>query len=251
MITTVMAMCYKEPIKKQRGSSKTSNVKKQLKDIEEGFKYVLKSERLKALVVAASLMVSLLSILVNYRTSLAQDIKIPASFMGIMAAALSMISAYACTKQEQFNSRFKNKSILVMAFMISISTIVAGIVGLKAEGSIVLIAIIMIAYLVTKFAHGMFYTIIDRYFRNFTNKDIDTKVFAVKNLFVNTVSAMMGIMASFLLDKFQTAYCMIIVGVAFTILYIWMGSYMKTRVGLKPEEYSKEERKYDELKEIN
>ena len=96
----------------------------------------------------------------------------------------------------------------------------------------------------------MFYTIIDRYFRNFTNKDIDTKIFAVKNLFVNIVSAIMGIMASFLLDKMTTAYCMIILGVTFTILYILMGKYMKNRVGLKPEEYSKEETRYDELKRI-
>ena len=47
----------------------------------------------------------------------------------------------------------------------------------------------------------------------------------------------------------QTAYCMIIVGSVFTVLYLLTGRYMKTRVGLKPEQYSKEERKYDELKE--
>ena len=103
--------------------------------------------------------------------------------------------------------------------------------------------------MIAKFGHGMFYTIIDRYFRNFTNKSIDTKVFAVKNLFVNIISATIGIIASFLLDKMQTAYCMIIVGSVFTVLYLLMGKYMKTRVGLKPEQYSKEERKYDELKE--
>ena len=39
-----------------------------------------------------------------------------------------------------------------------------------------------------------------------------------------------------------------IASVAFTIIYILMGKYMNTRVGLKPEEYSKYERKYDELK---
>ena len=60
----------------------------------------------------------------------------------------------------------------------------------------------------------------DRYFRNFTNEDIDIKIFAVKNLFVNLVSAIMGIMASFLLNKMSTAYCMIIVGIIFTIMYI-------------------------------
>ncbi len=88
----------------------------------------------------------------------------------------------------------------------------------------------------------------DRYFRNFTNKEIDTKIFAVKNLSVNIVSATMGIMASFLLNKMSTAYCMLVLGTIFTIMYLLMSKYMKVRVGLRPEEYSKFERKYDELK---
>lgn len=55
-------------------------------------------------------------------------------------------------------------------------------------------------------------------------------------------------MASFLLNKFSIAYCMIIAGVVFTIIYLLLDIYMKNRVGLDPDEYSKEERKYDELK---
>ncbi len=248
IVASILSMFYIEPIKTSKGTSKP-NVKKQLQDIEEGFKYVLKSERLKALVIAASLIASLLSILLNYQTSLWQDIKVPASFIGIIAAGLTLVSSYASKKQNEFHNRFKNKSILVIALMASISTIIAGIAGLKAEHCRLFIVVIIISYITAKFTHGMFYTIIDRYFRNFTNKNIDTKVFAIKNLFVNIVSATMGILASFLLDKMKTAYCMILVGIVFTILYVLMGKYMKTRVGLKPEQYSKEERKYDELKE--
>ena len=48
----------------------------------------------------------------------------------------------------------------------------------------------------------------------------------------------------------STAYCMIIIGVIFTIIYVLLAKYMKTRIGLKPEEYSKEETKYDEQKQI-
>ena len=44
---------------------------------------------------------------------------------------------------------------------------------------------------------------------------------------------------------------MIIIGGIFTIIYVLLYKYMKTRVGLKPEEYSEEERKYDEQGEIN
>ncbi len=248
MLVSILSMFYIEPVKKQKKNGIT-NVKKQIKEIQQGFQYVLKAERVKALILAAALIASLLSILVNYRTSLLQDVKMPAAFMGIMAAALSVASAYGSKKQNEFHNRFGNKSIVVMALIISISALIAGIIGLKAEGSAILIMLIVVLYLITKIAHGMFYTIIERYLRNFTNKNIDTKVFATKNLFVNIISAIMGILASFLLDKMSTAYCMITVGIAFTILYLLMGMYMKTRVGLKPEEYSKEERKYDELLE--
>lgn len=155
---------------------------------------------------------------------------------------------FGAKKQNEFNSKFKNKSIIIMALMISFSVIISGLLSLKAKQIPILTIFIILLFLIGKFAHGIFYTIMDRYFRNFTNKDIDTKIFAVKNLFVNIVSAIMGIIASFLLNKMSTAYCMIILGTIFTIMYILMGKYMKVRVGLKPEEYSKQERKYDELK---
>lgn len=246
VIVSVISMYYIEPIKKNKKDK--LDIRKQFKDVEQGFKFVIKSERLKALILATALITSLLNILLDYQTSLWQEVKVPAYLIGLIAAIISLSSAYGSRKQQHFHEKFRNKSITILALMVSVSTIVAGLAGLKAEQISILLGVIGVSFIVARFTHGMFYTIIDRYFRNFTNKDIDTKIFAVKNLFVNLVSAIMGIMASFLLDKMSTAYCMIIIGVVFTIIYILMGKYMKTRVGLKPEEYSKEERKYDELK---
>ena len=94
-----------------------------------------------------------------------------------------------------------------------------------------------------------YYTIIDRYLMNFTNKEIDTQINAVYNLSRNVVRVLFGFLASFILGVTTSANALIIVGIIFTITFIIIGQYMKTRVGLKPEEYSKEERKYDELKE--
>lgn len=250
IVVSIMSMFYIEPIKKQKSKNNNINLRKQLKDIEEGFKFIIKSERLKALILSAALIGSLLDILLDYQTSLWQEVKVPAYLIGFVAAIISLSSAYASKKQQDFHNKFRNRTIITIGLMASISTIVAGIAGLKAELISILLVVIGLSFLISRFAHGMFYTIIDRYFRNFTNKDIDTKIFAVKNLFVNLTSATMGIIASFLLDKMSTAYCMIVVGVTFTIIYILMGKYMKSRVGLKPEEYSKEERKYDELKHI-
>lgn len=246
IIVSIISMFYIEPINKYKKSK--LNVNKQIKDIEEGVKFVLKSERLKALILATALITSLLNILLDYQTSLWQEVKVPAYLIGIIAAIISLSSAYGSRKQQDFHIRFRNKSIIILALMTSISTIVAGIAGLMAQEIVILLVIIGISFIVARYAHGLFYTIIDRYFRNFTNKDIDTKIFAVKNLFVNLVSAIMGIISSFLLSKMSTAYCMIILGTIFTIIYILMEKYMKVRVGLKPEEYSNQERRYDELK---
>lgn len=158
---------------------------------------------------------------------------------------------FGAKKHNKFNSKFKNKSIIVMALILSSSGVIAGLLGIKAKQFPIFTILIILLFLIGKFVHGIFYTIMDKYLRNFTNKDIDTKIFAVKNLFVNLVSAIMGIIASFLLNKMSTAYCMVIVSSIFTIMYILMEKYMKVRVGLKPEEYSKQERKYDELREDN
>lgn len=247
VIVSIISTFYIEPIKKQKNENSKLNIKQQVKDIGEGFKFIITSERLKALILISALIVSLLDILLNYQTSLWQEVKVPAYLIAFMAAVISLSSAYASKRQQDFHNKFRNKTIITIGLMASISTIIAGIAGLRAEQFSFLLVIIALSFIIARFAHGMFYTIIDRYFRNFTNKDIDTKIFAVKNLFVNIVSAVAGLMASFLLDKMSTAYCMIIVGTIFTIIYILMQKYMKSRVGLKPEEYSKQERKYDEL----
>ena len=99
------------------------------------------------------------------------------------------------------------------------------------------------------FVQGMYYTIIDRYLMNFANKEIDTKIVAIYNLIRNSIRMLFGFLASFILGIATTANALIIVGIIFTIIFIVVEQYMKTRVGLKPEEYSKEEKKYDELKE--
>ena len=109
------------------------------------------------------------------------------------------------------------------------------------EKNLALLIIVIAMNLVFYFGQGMYYTIIDKYLSNFSNKKIDTKIFSAKSLFSNVFRAIGGLEAAFFLSKLPTAYCMIIIGGIFTIIYILLNQYMKTRVGLKPEEYSKEE----------
>lgn len=250
IIVVLLSMLFIEPIKKTKKSLNDLLDKKQIKNMKEGFSYIFKSERLKALILCSSLIVTLIVILTSYMVSLLENLKLSSIIIGFVGAAGSFTSSYASRKQDKFHSKFKNKSLIITAILISISSLVAGICGLKAEESIILIAIIIIMDLMNYFGQGIYHTLIEKYLRNFTNEKIDTKIFAAKNLSSNIFKAIGGLFAAFLLSKMTTAYCMIIVGTVFTALYLLLAKYMKTRVGLKPEEYSKEETKYDEQKQI-
>ena len=247
VIVTIMSVCYIEPVEKREKTKGSLIIKQYKNDVIEGVRFIFKSRRLRALMISSALIGSLLTILVNYQTSLLKDINLSATVIGIVAAIMSVVNAYASKKQTDFHNRFHNKTIIIIAFMASISTIIAGILGMSANQFGLAIVIIILMFIIENFSHGIYYTIRDRYFRNFTNEKIDTKIFAVRNLTLCITSGLFGMLASFLLTKMNTALSMIVVGSIFTMLFVLMGIYMKPRIGLKPEEYSEEERKYDEL----
>ncbi len=247
IIVTILSIGFIEPINKKKKGNAILMYKLEMKNIKEGFVFVLKSERLKALILCAALIYSLLSILSTYYTSLQEDIGLSSFVIGIIAAIGGLASAFASKGQEQFHRKFRNHSLFTICMILSISTIIAGIFGIGAETYVIALLLVIMSFFIYNFGTGMFYTIIDKYLRNFSNEKIDTKIFAAYNLFRNVFRMLAGLLASFLLDKMATIYCMIIIGIIFTIIYIVLEKYMKTRVGLKPEEYTKEERRYDEL----
>ena len=251
IISTLIATQFIEPNKKSKVSLKESMGIEKITDIKSGFKFVLKSERLKALIISAAFISTLLTILDNYEVNLLENIKLSSIIIGYAGAISSLISAIASKQENKFNAIFKNKSLTVLSLSLSISAIIAGVCGIsKINENIVGILIILSTYMILGFACGMYYTIIDRYLMNFANKEIDTKIMAVYNLIRNAYRVLFGCLASFILGITSAANALIIVGVIFTIIFIGINKYMKTRLGLKPEEYSKEERKYDEFKNI-
>lgn len=247
IIVTLISNFFIEPVK----TNKKKKIKlSQVKDIKSSFKFILKSERIKSLILMAALMTGILNILATYEISLVEDLNMSATHMGILFAFLGAIATLGTREQNNFHSRFKNKSLTVLGLTIVGTCILSGISGLIAKKYSIAILFIIIAYLIKHTCEGTYHALIEKYLSNFTNKDIDTKIYTANNCIRSISSALMGIFASFLLDRMETAYCMIAVGIIFTILMLLTSKFMKTRVGLKPEEYPKEEVKYDKLKEL-
>lgn len=247
ILVTVISTFFIEPVK--QGKKKKINMSN-IKDIKNSFKYILKSERIKSLILISTLMTGILNILATYEISLVEDLNMSPTYMGILFAFLGAIATLGTREQNNFHKRFKNKSLTILGLTVVGTCILSGVSGIIAKEYKLAIILIIISYLIKHTCEGTYYALIEKYLSNFTNKDIDTKIYTANNYVRSISSALIGIMAAFLLDRMETAYCMIIVGIVFAILMLLTSKYMKSRVGLKPQEYPKEEVKYDKLKDI-
>lgn len=251
IIATILSCAFVEPVKNSKLKIDRALGKEKLREIRTGFIYILKSERLKALILCAAFIAVLITISNTYHISLLENLNISAITIGIISATGSFLSSYASKMQEYFHKKMRNKSLITLAYTLSIGCFTAGVFGILSQIYPIFIVIIIITSCFCKISEGMYHILIDKYLSNFANKHIDTKIFSANQLFINVIKTCVGMFSAFLIDKMETTYCMIVMGILFTIFYVLLSKYMKTRVGLRPEQYSKEETKYDEQKLLN
>ena len=248
VIVTLLSILFVEPVQRKSKKVKDEN---SLKEMKKAFKFVLKSERLKGLLLFSGVMVGFTKLLSNsYEVSMLNDLEIPASLLGFVFAILGILSSFYTSHQEAFHNRFRNKSLTILGYLATGSCLLAGVSGIIARKYNIGLVLVMIFYAVQFMVVGIFYPLIEKYLSNFANKKIDTKIYTVNNLIKGVMGAITGVVGSFLLERMETAYCMIIIGILFGIIIVLVSHFMKGRVGLKPSEYSKEELKYDKLKEM-
>ena len=84
-----------------------------------------------------------------------------------------------------------------------------------------------------------------RYLSNFTNPTKLPKIYSINAISRNVFRMIIGFLGSYILSITNTANSLILTGIIFGIVVIALISYMKTRTGLKSEEYKKEDIEFD------
>lgn len=246
IIVTIISLGFIEPVTKKQANNVTKF--NQAKEIKESFKFILKSERLKSLILFSAVAFGLTSVLANYEVSLLEELNLDAKYLCIIFAIIGIVSGLASKKQESFHKKYRNKSLQGLLFVLSLTVLLSGLLGIIANTYINVLLLIVISFVIGNCCKSLLQILTDRYLRNFANEEIDTKIFVANNFFTSVFSCLLGLFASFLLERLNTAYSMTIFGTLAVIVTYFLGIYMQTRVGLNPDKYPKEEVKYDELK---
>ena len=110
-----------------------------------------------------------------------------------------------------------------------------------------MITVVLLSQLVQFAIKGPYYTLMRQYLSSFASSKMRLKIISASNIIEGLVSGVVSLMGAFLLTFTTTAIASVIIGsCAFIILSILL-SYMKTRVGLRPEEYSSKEINFKEV----
>ena len=101
-----------------------------------------------------------------------------------------------------------------------------------------------------KAIRGPYNTLMKKYLNSFSNENISVKIYSSANLMEDLGAMLSSFIVSILLKNMAIAYASLIIGIVSLILFIIVLDYMKTRIGLKPEEYRKQDIEFDSKENI-
>lgn len=211
------------------------------KNLIDAFKFIFKSERLKALLLYSGIFNGVFFLMNTYIISLLEEIGAVAAIIAGFTFLKSIASGIGSNKQLDFHNRFKNTSLSKILIAMLICIFVVGGIGLVKGRFVLSLVVITIASLLMFFVKGIYDVLLVRYLQNFTNEVILTKIYAVNSFSRNVSRIAISFVGSYFLRITNTANSILLVGIMFSAIVVILITYMKPRVGLNPEDYDEKE----------
>ena len=243
IISTILATRFRSIKLQNEQVEVKEGVREYFRQLREAIRFTKKSKRIFCLLLYFGLVSGLIYNLTTFRSSVLEGISIPEHYFGIIFAISQMVAAICAKAQIFIHKRFRNKTLAVLGIPLTISCIIIGFLAMI--GTSTTFKVIIVLLFVSQGAiKGAYNVLIYRYLNNFTNRKIRTKLATIRNMFYNISSILISLFGAMLLNYTDSANTIIIVGCMMTILIILLLDYMRGKVGLKPEQYKKEDLKY-------
>ena len=246
VISIYLATKFKDIEKKKKIN--LSNVKDDLIDLKNSFKLFSKSPRLKYLLFFGALIWATLLSITMLRSGVMQEIGIPSGYFGIIFAIMGLISGISARNEQRFHKKYRNKTLGKLAIPLVFSFIILGIVCSSGAPYAIKVILALLLFGVQYIVKGPFYPLIKQYLNNFTTTKLRTKISSSFNLLENILRFIITFTASTLLRFTTTANTFTILGCLLGLIVVLTLDGMKTRVGLKPEEYTEKDTNISNLK---
>ncbi len=248
IISTVLSFkfkdVYKVNIDKKENFGLVDTLKNYGIDLKICFKFILKSKRMKAFILFQIVLYSVIEIIDTYNSDLLINIGIPEQQFSMIFAVLTLIAGIALSLKRPIEKKFKNRTLAFISLMYIGACIIIGIVSSIFESQMV-IPIILIMCTIQKINVSLWYIFEPKYLKNFTTENMRNKITFAYEFIGGIVASFFSILGGLLLNILNVKHAFLVVGILASISIIIVLNYMKTRFGLKPDEYKKEDIEFE------
>ena len=130
---------------------KPTSFKEYREQIKESFRFFLSSKRMKSLIMFNAILMGIILGIVNLRSSMLSEMKVPEQYYGIVFAVLQFAAAVSAGMTDKIQSRFKNRTLAFLSLPLTISCIIIGFIGgdpLSKSSFILIILLYLIQYMI-------------------------------------------------------------------------------------------------------
>lgn len=243
IISTILSFGFKDVYKVQKNKKDIGlicTLKYYGNDLKKAFKFITKSRRMKAFILFQIVFCSLIEIIEIYNSDLLVSIGIPEEQFSMIFAILTLIGGISLSLKKSIEKKFKNRTLSFISLMYITACIVIGTVS-SIFNSKTIIPIVLMMYAVQKINVSLWFIFEAKYIKNFTKEDMRNKITFTYE-FIGTIAAsIFSILGGLLLKVVNINNAFLLVGLLFFACMIVVLDYMRTRFGLKPDEYKKED----------
>ena len=242
VISTILSFGFKDvyEVKKEKENGLKNTLKEYGKDLKITFKFILKSKRMKSYVLFQIVLYSLISIIDTYQSELLTDIGIPEEQFSMIFAIMTLIGGISLILKRPIERKFKNRTLSFISLIYIGACIVIGTITSLYANQLI-IPVVLIMYVIQKIATSIWYILETKYLKNFTTEENRNKITFTYEFIGGIAASIFSILGGLLLEVINVENAFLIIGLLSLASMIVVLDYMRTRFGLKPEEYKKED----------
>ncbi len=241
VISLLISLFFKEiyPLQKEQ-----KNLRKFLgeykHDLKVSMKFIVHSRRMKSYILFGAVFYGIISIFDTYKGDLLTDIGIPEEQFSMIFAILTFIGGLSVNLIPALEKKFKNRVLTFLSMLYIGSYLVIGLCVTKLTGNAI-IPMILLMYCLAKMVTSIWYILEYKYLKNFSQPEMRNKITFTYELIGGITASIMSILGGLLLNVISIQNAILVVSLASLAILILILDYMRTRFGLRPEQYRKED----------
>lgn len=147
--------------------------------------------------------------------------------------------------KKPIEKRFKNRTLAFISLIYITACIIVGTVSSLYYGKEI-IPIVLVMYTICKIVTSIWYILEYKYLKNFAKEEERNRLTFAYELIGGIAASIFSVLGGILLDYVNIRNAYLIVGLLGLACMVVVLDYMRTRFGLKPEEYSREDIEFTE-----